>query len=322
MTARLVTMAGMSVSGVEATQQQERDADQANQLVRLRLDIAYDGTDFSGWAVQPHLRTVQGTLEAALTTVCRLPEARLTVAGRTDAGVHARGQVAHVDLPASAIPELDPARLGDRLARLLPDDVRVRRVTRAPAGFDARFSAIWRRYAYRVCDYGSHADPLMRRHVLVWPRRLDESAMNAAAEVLLGEHDFAAFCKKREGAATIRSLDELSWTREGDLVTARVVASAFCHNMVRSLVGCLVAVGERRQPIEWPGQVLAGMIRDPRAKVIGPGGLTLEEVGYPDHAELAARAERARAKRSLSTADGSPESREHPDTLATGAPRG
>lgn len=253
--------------------------------VRLRLDVAYDGTDFSGWASQPGRRTVQGTLEAALATILRLDEVRLTVAGRTDAGVHARGQVCHVDLPADMLADLELDRLTGRLGRLLPDDVRVRRIVGASAGFDARFSAIWRRYAYRVCDDRTGADPLTRHSVLTWPRRLDVDAMNRAAEKLLGEHDFAAFCKRREGATTVRALQELSWSRDGDMLTARVVAGAFCHNMIRSLVGCLLVVGEGKQPDDWPAALLAGRVRDPRVAVIPPSGLTLEEVGYPVVAE-------------------------------------
>ncbi|HEU0129076.1 MAG TPA: tRNA pseudouridine(38-40) synthase TruA [Pseudonocardiaceae bacterium] len=267
-------------------------------LVRLRLDVAYDGTEFAGWAAQPGHRTVQGTLESALTTVLRLAGARLTVAGRTDAGVHARGQVCHVDLPAEALSALTGERLAHRLARLLPDDVRVRRVALAPTGFDARFSAIWRRYTYRVCDDPTGPDPLYRRTVLWWPRRLDGAAMDRAAERLLGEHDFAAFCRQRAGATTIRRLHELSWDRADSLLSCRVVADAFCHNMVRALVGCLLAVGEVRQREDWPAVVLKAGVRDPAAPVLPPHGLTLEEVGYPDDADLAARARDARSIRS------------------------
>jgi tRNA pseudouridine38-40 synthase len=263
--------------------------------VRLRLDLAYDGTDFSGWADQPGLRTVQETLEAAIATITRVPDVRLTVAGRTDAGVHSRGQVAHVDLPADAAE--DPRELTRRLGRLLPDDVRVRRIVVAPKGFDARFSAVWRRYAYRICDDPTAADPLARRHVLTWPRRLDDGAMNVAAAELLGEHDFAAYCKKREGATTFRALRELSWSRKGNLLVGRVIADAFCHNMVRSLVGALVAVGEARQQVGWPAEVLRAGSRDPRVGVLGPSGLTLEEVGYPPDEELAARASASRRLR-------------------------
>jgi tRNA pseudouridine38-40 synthase len=265
-------------------------------LVRLRLDLSYDGTEFSGWAAQPARRTVQGTLEAALSTVLRAPEARLTVAGRTDAGVHARGQVAHVDVRAALLTgdeEID--RLARRLARLLPDDVRVSRVSRAPRGFDARFSALWRRYAYRICD--GVPDPLTRGRVLAWPRPLDVAAMNEASATLLGLHDFAAFCKQREGATTVRTLLDLTWVRDGDDLTGTVRADAFCHHMVRSLVGCLVAIGEGRRPAPWAGEALAARVRDAAVTVVPPHGLTLEEVGYPDDADLAARADQSRAKR-------------------------
>ncbi len=263
---------------------------------RLRLDIAYDGTEFAGWAAQPGLRTVQGILEAALETVLRLPvgSCRLTVAGRTDAGVHARGQVCHLDL---AMDELDTRQLRRRLARMLPEDVVVQRVAPAPDGFDARFSAAWRGYAYRVCDQPLSVDPLHRHEVLAWPWPLDETAMDDAAAGLLGEHDFAAFCKRREGASTVRHLRELGWTRDDGLLTCRVVADAFCHHMVRSLVGCLLVVGEGKRPASWAAEVLAAAVRDSRVPVVAAHGLTLEEVGYPPDAELAARASEARAPR-------------------------
>ncbi len=269
-------------------------------LVRLRLDLAYDGTNFSGWASQPGLRTVQSAVEDALATILRIPQTRLTVAGRTDAGVHARGQVCHADLPTDALDRHGgPAELSRRLSSLLPADLRVCRIEVAPAGFNARFSAIWRRYAYRVCDDAAAADPLNRHHVLAWPRRLDESAMNAAAQRLLGEHDFSAFCKRREGATTIRALRELSWSRNGNLLTATVVADAFCRSMVRSLVGCLVSVGEGRRSTEWPLEVLLALRRDPGVAVKPARGLVLEEVGYPADIELEARAREARALRTL-----------------------
>lgn len=295
------------MTGMPASDAPSRDQEGTR---RLRLDIAYDGTEFSGWADQPGRRTVQGTLETAIATVCRLPQVRVTVAGRTDAGVHARGQVAHVDLPAPVRPE----HLARRLARLLPSDVRVRAVSEAPAGFDARFAAVWRRYAYRLCDNPMTADPLERRHMSTRSRRLDEAAMNEAATRLLGEHDFAAYCKKRAGATTVRSLRELTWTRESDVLTARVVADAFCHHMVRSLVGSLVAVGEGRQAVEWPLLVLRSAARDPRVTVVAAKGLTLEEVGYPADDELSARAAESRRLRALAPSVGSaPESHDPAD---------
>ncbi|HET6561570.1 MAG TPA: tRNA pseudouridine synthase A [Marmoricola sp.] len=274
---------------------------------RVRLDLAYDGTDVHGWASQPGLRTVQGELELALATVLRLPAVPVTCAGRTDTGVHARGQVAHLDVDEPAL-EAAAGRSGAapvealvrRLNGVLPRDVRVRDGRIAPAGFDARFGAVWRRYCYRVAD-GPHAvDPLTRRHVVTWARPLDLIAMNDAAEPLLGEHEFAAFCKRREGATTIRRLLELRWDRTAAGVAELTVrADAFCHHMVRSLAGGLLAVGEGRQDHGWPGVVLAAAVRDPRVAVVPALGLTLEEVAYPPDAELAAHAQATRVVRSL-----------------------
>jgi tRNA pseudouridine38-40 synthase len=230
-------------------------------------------------------------LAETLGHVLRLPASpRLTVAGRTDTGVHARGQVAHSDLPDAVwAAYADAARR--RLARALPPDIRVRAIGPAPDGFDARFSALWRRYSYRVCDDPATADPL-RRHETLWHTRgLDLAAMNAAAGTLTGEHDFAAFCRRREGATTVRALRRLDWRRDDDgVAVACVVADAFCHNMVRALVGALLAVGEGSRPPSWPSAVLAAAVRDPAVRVVPPHGLCLEEVRYPAPGQLAARA--------------------------------
>ncbi|MBB5939563.1 tRNA pseudouridine(38-40) synthase TruA [Streptomyces zagrosensis] len=275
--------------------------------VRVRLDLSYDGKDFSGWARQTvGRRTVQGEIEDALRTVTRSARTyELTVAGRTDAGVHARGQVAHVDLPAEVWDE-HRDKLLRRLSGRLSHDVRIWRVELAPQGFNARFSAIWRRYAYRVTDHPGGADPLLRGHVLWhdWP--LDVDAMNEAAGRLVGEHDFAAYCKRREGATTIRTLQRFSWSRGDDgVITATVRADAFCHNMVRSLVGAMLFVGDGHRPADWPGKVLAAGVRDSAVHVVRPHGLTLEEVGYPADELLAARSREARNRRSLPGAAGS-----------------
>ncbi len=275
--------------------------------MRLRLDLAYDGTDFHGWAAQPSLRTVQGTLEAALAQVLRLDAVAVTCAGRTDTGVHARGQVVHVDVEEDVLESAAgrstspaPEALLRRLNGVLPGDVRVHRVVVAAEGFDARFSALWRRYAYRIADAPELVDPLVRKAVLAWPRRLDLDAMNEAAGQLTGEHDFAAFCRKREGATTIRTLKDLSVARDDSgLAVATVRADAFCHSMVRALMGCLVAVGEGRREPAWAGQVLAAGARDPGVTVMHAHGLTLEEVAYPVDEELAAQASAARVVRTL-----------------------
>lgn len=264
-------------------------------LTRLRLDIAYDGTDFSGWAAQPHRRTVQAELEQALSRVLREPTS-LIVAGRTDAGVHASGQVAHVDVATEAWAAVQES-LVRRLAGVLPADVRVRSIAPAPVGFDARFAATWRRYVYRIADSPWGAEPLRRRDTLVTLRPLDHEAMAQAARGLLGVHDFAAFCRRRDGATTIRELQRLDVDRTGDVVTVTARADAFCHSMVRSLVGALLAVGEQRKPTDWPAGWLASRERVSAVAVAPAHGLTLAEVGYPPDAELVARAEQTRHRR-------------------------
>jgi tRNA pseudouridine38-40 synthase len=268
--------------------------------VRLRVDLSYDGSGFSGWAAQPGRRTVEEAVAEALSRVLRLPgPPKLTVAGRTDAGVHARGQVLHADVDSAAWTAVADRAVA-RLAGVLPPDVRVRAAGPAPEGFDARFSALWRRYSYRVCDDPAAADPLRRHETLWYFRRLDINAMNEAALACLGEHDFAAFCRRREGATTIRSLRTLGWRRDQDgIAVATVVADAFCHNMVRALVGALIAVGEGRRAAGWPAQVLAAAVRDPAVRVMAPHALCLEQVGYPEAAALAARAAEARQLRSI-----------------------
>lgn len=264
------------------------------QTRRLRLDLAYDGTDFSGWARQPGRRTVEQTVADAVALVLRLPAPpRLTVAGRTDAGVHATGQVAHVDLPAT----VDPQRLARRLTRALPADVAVRRVTAAPAGFDARFAATGRHYRYRVDD--GAPDPTRRRDTVAWRRPLEVDAMSAAAAGLVGDHDFAAFCRRREGASTVRSLYRLDVGRDADgVVVVTAYADGFCHNQVRSMVGALLAVGDGRRPVAWPRAVLAAGVRDSAVTVAPAHGLTLVAVDYPPDDALAARVAVTRARRS------------------------
>ncbi|WP_405931301.1 tRNA pseudouridine(38-40) synthase TruA [Streptomyces sp. NBC_00827] len=261
-------------------------------FVRVRLDLSYDGSGFSGWAKQASgRRTVQGDIEDALRTVTRSGETtyELTVAGRTDAGVHARGQVAHVDLPEALWAE-HREKLLKRLAGRLARDVRVWRAAEAPAGFNARFAAVWRRYVYRVGDQPGGVDPLLRNHVLWHDWELDVAAMDAAAKSLVGEHDFAAYAKKREGATTIREILDFGVDRREDgIVEIEVRADAFCHNQVRSMVGALLFVGDGHRDVEWPRRVLDAHVRDSAVHVVRPVGLTLEEVGYPADDQLAAR---------------------------------
>ena len=261
-------------------------------FVRVRLDLSYDGTLFSGWAKQAGgRRTVQGEVEEALRTVTRSGEAAydLTVAGRTDAGVHARGQVAHVDLPGEVWQE-HREKLLKRLAGRLPRDVRVWGVTEAAEGFNARFAALWRRYVYRVGDRPGGVDPLLRNHVLWHDWELDVDVMDAAAKSLVGEHDFAAYAKKREGASTVREIFDFGVRRRDDgVIEIEVRADAFCHNQVRSMVGALLFVGDGHRGAEWPRKVLDARVRDSAVHVVRPHGLTLEEVAYPADEGLAER---------------------------------
>lgn len=276
--------------------------DREGGLVRLRLVLSYDGGQFCGWARQPGLRSVQAELEAAMSDVLwrgvpvnlRTP-LRVSCAGRTDAGVHARGQVCHVDVPEQPRAIDDWVRLRDQLHGRLPCDIRVVKIDQAPPDFDARWSALWRRYVYRVADPAGGLDPLLRGWVLWQRRELDVEAMSDAAAPFVGEHDFAAFCKQRPGASTVRTILELDWARTTDgLAAMSIRADAFCHSMVRGLVGAFLAVGLRRWPVERPAQLLGRRQRVPGAAVAPAHGLCLEQVGYPVDRLLGEQALRAR----------------------------
>ncbi|WP_448851987.1 tRNA pseudouridine(38-40) synthase TruA [Corynebacterium sp. 335C] len=273
------------------------------------MDLAYDGTDFHGWAAQPrqNLRTVQATLEENLSMVLRT-DARLTVAGRTDAGVHASGQVAHLDVPRSSLDARsiggDPARLVRRLSRLLPEDVRVHGCSFAPEGFDARFSALRRRYVYRVTTADRGALPTRRLDTAHHPRSVDPALLQEAADMLLGLHDFAAFCRARPHSTTIRDLQAFTWRdvsteQEPETYEADVVADAFCWSMVRSLVGSCLAVAEGRRPRDFTSRMLGETERSPMVPVAPAKGLCLTGIDYPAAEDLASRAEATRGLREL-----------------------
>ncbi|MDR0783787.1 MAG: tRNA pseudouridine(38-40) synthase TruA [Propionibacteriaceae bacterium] len=264
--------------------------------MRIRLDLAYDGTAFSGWARQPGLRTVQGVVEATIAQVLRLDQPPATVcAGRTDAGVHARGQVIHFDLddPLDEVTET----LTRRLPRALPADIAFHQARPVSTDFDARFSALQRHYVYRLWDPNSTIDPLMRGFVVTYPHRLDVAAMAEAAHSLLGVHDFAAFCRPKPGGTTIRHLRQLSPGHQGDMIEIQVTADAFCHSMVRSLVGALVAIGRGLRDTTWLRSHLQTQERANDITVMPAHGLTLEQVTYPNDRDLAARAHQARSRR-------------------------
>ncbi|QOR45111.1 tRNA pseudouridine(38-40) synthase TruA [Trueperella pecoris] len=279
--------------------------------MRIRIDLSYDGAAFHGWAAQPGLRTVQGELEKALATVLRQPVA-LTVAGRTDAGVHAAGQCAHFDVDAAAwaaLPGRSSREPGESLVRKINaitsrgadgpvgfSDVVVKRADVVGDDFDARFSALWRRYSYRIADGVENWDP-RRKDVLWLDGALDVAAMNRAAQALLGEHDFLSFCKPREGASTVRTLLELGFVRDGGVVTGYAKADAFCHSQVRTLMGSLIEVGRGARDEDWPAARLEAAVRNGEVIVAPPHPLTLEEIGYPAPAEYGAQAVLARRYR-------------------------
>jgi tRNA pseudouridine38-40 synthase len=264
--------------------------------LRIRLDLAYDGGRFHGWATQPGLRTVQGELTAAIERVLRVPQPRVVVAGRTDTGVHALGQVCHVDLPGPAWP--GGATAARRLNAVLPDDVSVRTAEVAPTGFDARFSALYRRYEYLISDSG-RLDPRARGSVYVRRRPLAVPEMDAAAQHLLGEHDFAAFCRARPEASSVRTVlgvgvQRRRDDRDAELIAVGITADAFCHSMVRSVVGALLAVGQGSLTADELREILHARKRVARFSTAPAHGLALMEVGYPADDELAAQAQRAR----------------------------
>ena len=265
---------------------------------RLRLDIAYDGTHFFGWATQPGHRTLQDLVEEAISRISQTNIDSI-VAGRTDAGVHATGQVIHVDVPDAMFDrELTYLDLRYKLNRILDEDVRIMSVSDAPQGFHARFSALRRYYSYKILDNNDVIAPLSRHDVASWYRPLDAVRMNEASALLLGHHDFAAFCKFKVGGTTLRTLEKYEWHRtEAGLLVADVVADAFCYSMVRNLVGAVVCVADGRQSPAWIEQLLANKERVSDSLVFPARGLTLYQVDYPSNDQLLERAKITVAKR-------------------------
>lgn len=311
-------------------------------LMRLRIDLAYDGSNFNGWAKQRHLRTVQGEIEAGLTQVLRLPAGdhfisaehagmsqypwvpQLVVAGRTDTGVHAAHQVCHLDIPRETIEgcvghlNSSPVQaLEHRLQHVLPRDIAIHRISVAAEGFDARFSALERTYIYRICDNLSVVDPRMRPFVLNIDGPLDIETMNVAAASIVGLHDFGSFARANPGGTTIRKVKYAHWERvsnssslertqfyqapilESGLVCFTIVADAFAHNMVRSLVNACLRVGLGKQDLEWFKDKVAQPVREGSTGPVAACGLSLEHVAYPPDNQLASRAQAIRAKRTL-----------------------
>ena len=265
---------------------------------RLRIDIAYDGTNFYGWGAQPDRRTIQDLVEEAISRISRV-DTESIVAGRTDAGVHATGQVIHVDVPDAIFDgELNYIDFRYKLNRILDEDVRIMSITDAPSGFHARFSALRRHYVYKLIDNNDVIPPLTRNDVASWYRPLDVDRMNEASKLVLGHHDFAAFCKFREGSTTIRSLEKYEWKRRDDgVLVADIVADAFCYSMVRNLVGAVVCVADGRKEPSWIAELLANKERVSDSLVFPARGLTLYQVDYPHDDQLLERAKITVSKR-------------------------
>lgn len=260
----------------------QRPSELARGLQRVRIDLAYDGTGFHGFARQADHPTVQGVLEDALGRLTAA-DTRTVGAGRTDAGVHATRQTVHADVPAGCRLLDDLGRARAALDAMCGPAITVWRVRRVPGSFDARFSATQRRYRYRLCDHDAMA-PLWRHDTWhVGPPQLDVEAMDLGGRSLVGEHDFSSFCRRRDGQHLVRRIDRLRVHRpQAGLVVIDVAGRAFCHQMVRSVTGCLYAVGRRRRPVAWVGRVLEARDRHAVGQVAPPHGLTLTGVSYGD----------------------------------------
>ena len=266
-------------------------------FLRLRIDLAYDGTNFSGWGKQPDRRTVQEEVEKALTTATQ-SKIETIVAGRTDAGVHATGQVIHVDVPDT----LNLDDLSYKLNRMLDTDVRVMKVAVVNGPFNARFSALRRHYTYKILDGNQTISPLDRLDVASWYRVLDVDLMNQASALMLGSHDFAAYCKFREGSTTVRNLQRFEWSRDSaGFLIGDVVADSFCYSMVRNLVGAVVCVADGRFGPEWIEQTLGNKVRISDSLVFPACGLTLRQVDYPTDDQLIEHAKATIGKRDNGT---------------------
>ena len=266
-------------------------------LIRIRLDIAYDGTNYSGFGIQPHRKTVQGELNKALQQFLSIAKPKTIGAGRTDAGVHARGQVVHFDVEENVWQKVkDPLY---KFRRILPADIQVKSYEVTHPDFDARYSALTRRYSYTICNSQNGSDPMSSRYVLDYRKKLNVSLMNKASKELIGLHDFIAFCKTRSGSTTIRDLKKFKWMRTGDYVTCEVVADAFCYSMVRGLIGVLLQVGDESKSVNWPKELLKKRIKVAEVNVVAAKALVLEEVKYPTNSKLKAQYEITRRTRHL-----------------------
>jgi len=242
--------------------------------------VEYDGAEFAGWAAQPGLRTVEGVLSEALSTVLRGP-VKISVAGRTDAGVHASGQV----VSFAARTDLRAAQISYKATAVLPTDVALRRCVEVPDAFDARRDAIARTYEYRVIN-DEIRSPLRRRHAAFVPRALDLDLLSAAGRMVEGTHDFTAFTPSKGYHVRFeRVITDSRWTCRDDLLTYNITADSFLYGMVRSLVGTMLEVAGGKRDLSQFGRLLAGASRSEAGPAVASRGLTLVGVDY-DHPDL------------------------------------
>lgn len=272
---------------------------------RIRIDLAYDGTPYHGWATQPGLPTVQDAVETGLATILQQPIS-VTVAGRTDAGVHAANQVIHCEVDRSRWQKLSGNRpdrspqeaLVSKLNGVLAREsgaIRILAAQIAPHGFDARFSPLSRQYKYRISN--GAPNPLTRHFTYQHRRPLNVEAMAAEIEDVNGLYDFGSFCKPRAGATTVRTLHRFDLDVTDDVIAVWLAADAFCHHMVRALVGALLLVGDGTRGPGWLRNRLAHPVRDSHIMIAPAHGLILDEVVYPGDDEVGGRAQQTRARR-------------------------
>ncbi|MFM2238497.1 MAG: hypothetical protein RL389_844 [Actinomycetota bacterium] len=270
---------------------------------RYRIDLAYDGTDFYGFSKQSAHRTVAGELLSGLVKIFGEDDEdfRMRVAGRTDAGVHAQAQVAHLDLTPDQLKRVRRGHgVAERLNKIIDPDVRVTAFEEADPGFHARFSALSRRYRYSIADRSVTPNPMTSRYMLEILWNLEVAPMIEVAKEFMGLRDFRAFCKERDGTTTIRELREISVKRRPNgVIDIEVEADAFCHNMVRSVVGALMSAGSGRTTAKEVRKALKGQRNEHAYKVQAPQGLTLIKISYPAKSKLGAQAELTQRMRTL-----------------------
>jgi len=274
----------------------EKPTAKSSGLFRIRAKLAYDGTNYAGFGKQPDQVSIQGELEKSLKQIFN-QTIKTIAAGRTDRGVHARGQWVHFDLPQSAWQKVKDAKYS--LNHVLPSDIRILEIEKVIEDFDARYSALWRRYTYWVADKTHQLDPLRRHYVYKYGYKLDLAKLNKTSQMLIGLHDFATYCKPREHSSTVRNLMQFDWQVIDGLFVAELKADAFCYGLVRNLIGAVLPAGAGLIAIDEPKVRLVKKQRSETIFQAPANGLVLEEISYPAPALWAAQSKITRNPRVL-----------------------